>query len=252
MNELDHLLEIIDVPPTDAAADVARGERGLRRRRRTQVGAVAASVAAVTAVGFALHGASGSPDAAGFAGQAGSSSPNGVPSTPAAPHQLQHGRKLSAIERRLNRLMDSGGHQALLRDYHDVLAEHLDPTGDHLRLAQNEQGGSGVIGTKLDWNGGGMLEIVLGKSWGAAGGLLPPRGRPHDPDDVRGSAGPGEYPGRRPGRLGRAPGRDRGDPDRKHVVRQQRHVHRRASASAEHQLLAAAADPRLTLPSYLR
>ena len=50
-----------------------------------------------------------------------------------------------------------------------MLAEHLGPTGGHLRLAQNEQGGYGTYGTKLDWNHGGMLEIVVSHSWGGAG-----------------------------------------------------------------------------------
>jgi hypothetical protein len=32
-------------------------------------------------------------------------------------------------------------------------------------LAQNEQGGTGVFGTKLDWDGGGMLMISVSTSW---------------------------------------------------------------------------------------
>ena len=161
MSELDDLLDIIAVPPTDAAADAARGERRLRRRRRTQVGAVAVSVAAVTVVGFALHGSSGTPGAAGFA-DGGSTSPSAHGRAHDHAHQVrQHEAKMQV---RLRRESSTD----VLRTYHDVLAEHLDPTGDHLRLAQNEQGGGGTYGTKLDWNDGGMLEIVVSHSWGGA------------------------------------------------------------------------------------
>jgi hypothetical protein len=161
MSDLDDLLEIIAVPPTDAAADAARGERTLRRRRRTQVGAVVASVAAVAAVGFAVHDSSGSPGAAGFAdGTAASSSAHGK----ADHHAHRASQHVAKTEARLQ----SESSTDVLRTYHDVLAEHLDASGDHLRLAQNEQGGSGTFGTKLDWNGGGMLEIVVSRSWGGA------------------------------------------------------------------------------------
>ena len=65
--------------------------------------------------------------------------------------------------------MSSDSTLAMLQTYHDVLAEHLDPTGTELRLAQNQQGGGGTFGTKLDWRNGGMLEITVGRSWGAGG-----------------------------------------------------------------------------------
>ncbi len=161
MSDLDDLLEIIAVPPTDAAADAARGERTLRRRRRAQVGAVVASVAAVAAVGFAVHDSSGSPGAAGFA--------DGTAASPSAHGKADHhAHRASQHVAKTEARLQSESSTDVLRTYHDVLAEHLDPGGDHLRLAQNEQGGSGTFGTKLDWNGGGMLEIVVSRSWGGA------------------------------------------------------------------------------------
>jgi hypothetical protein len=251
MNELDHLLEIIAVPPTDVAADAARGERRLRRRRRTQVGAVAASVVAVAAVGFALHGSSGSPGAAGFAG-GGSASPPVTEPSHSRTHDGGLDRALAARQQaKREARLNSESATDTIQTYHDVLAEHLDPTGDQLRLAQNEQGGTGVLGTKLDWSGGGMLEIVVGRSWGAAGGfyLL-----------ENAHMAPTTYAGR-PARVSTT-----GDD----LVVSVEHpdgtvVTLIASTSfgnngtstptlglTRHQLLGAAADPRLELPSYLR
>jgi len=161
MNELDDLLDIIPVPPTDAAADVARVARSLRRRRRTQVSAVVVGVATLAVVGAALQGSPGSPGAAGYVGGGGGST-----ESPAPHHRLQAARRHVAQMEARARLAEA---RVPLKTYRDVLAEHLDPAGTHLHLAQNEQGGAGAYGTKLDWNHGGMLEIVVGRSWGAAG-----------------------------------------------------------------------------------
>ena len=49
-----------------------------------------------------------------------------------------------------------------------MLAEHLDATGGRLRPAQNEQGGAGTYGTKIDWDHGGMLQIVVSRAWNGA------------------------------------------------------------------------------------
>ena len=248
MSELDDLLEIIAVPPTRRGGRRrARRAARLRRRRRTQVGAVAVSVAAVAAAGFALHGSSGSPGAA----------------------RVRRRRRCPA--RRHTAAPTSHAHQAHAARREDggaAAARVVDrrPSGptttcspststrpaDHLRLAQNEQGGGGIYGTKLDWNDGGMLEIVVSHSWGGAWHfyLLEDAGMP--PTTYDGHAARVSTKRRRPGRLGGARGRDRGDPDRQHVVRQQRHVDARPSASPSTELLAAAADPRLRLPPYLR
>jgi hypothetical protein len=160
MNEIHDLLERIDIPPVDVAADIARGERGLRRRRRWQLSGLAASAAAVAVlVGVAPsgHGQARSPlpDVADNGGGTALPSPdsNGIPS---ARHYVEN----------LDRIQQTIDH------YRDVLAEHLDATGHDLGRADSRQlgsfhGGPTVdhLGTKLDWRGGGMLQISVSTSW---------------------------------------------------------------------------------------
>jgi hypothetical protein len=187
MNEIDDLLERIETPPTDVSSDVSRGERALQRRRRYQVSGAVASVVVAAATVAALQGAGGPGSAdAGFAGQPGAPSPT---SSRQAKLQLakdqqardevaasksanaQSGRthhQLAEVKQRMRQLRSQlGGStaQKTLQTYHDVLAAHLDPAGNKLRLAQNEQGGTGHFGTKLDWGGGGMLQISVSTSW---------------------------------------------------------------------------------------
>ena len=176
MTEIDDLLEMIETPRPDPAADVMRGERSLRRRRRMQVSAAAVSVAAVAALGVVVQGSSGSPGAhGGFAGRG--SIPTGhsasaIPTPPSADqHQRisqHHAKKALTAEQRMRQLMqmDSGpATTATLQGYRNVLAEHLDPGGSRLQLAQNVGGGTGHLGTKLDWDHGGMLQISVSTSW---------------------------------------------------------------------------------------
>jgi hypothetical protein len=169
MNEIDDLLDRLEIPPVDVADDVARGERALHRRRWWQAGAASLAVVAVTGAGVALSGGGGTPQA-GFSAQ-----PSQTAGTHAAHlqtaerHAKQQQRKALARLKRQTRLLqqqlrDQAGYD-VLRGYRDVLADHLDPTGQLLRFVQNEQGGSGTFGTKLDWNHGGMLEISVSTSW---------------------------------------------------------------------------------------
>ena len=135
---------------------------------------------------------------------------------------------------------------------YDELAPQEKPhVGDLLRLAQNEQGGSGSYGTKLDWKGGGMLEIVVGRSWGAAGGFYLLENAHLTPTTYDGQ----------PARVS-----TKGDDVVVSVQHQDGTVvtliastsfgNNGTSTSSlgltQHQLLAAAADPRLKLPPYLR
>jgi hypothetical protein len=179
MNEIDDLLERIDVPQADVDDDVARGERAVRRRHRWQAAAAAVSVAVLAGGGAVVAGHGGQSRAAGFSGRLGSDT-SATPSQHAHSHAHSHAQRRAARKqrqlkqqvRRLHHSLAFGlSHTATLREYRDILAEHLDPTGAKLRFAQNEQGGSGTLGTKLDWNHGGMLEIVVGPSWGAAAGF---------------------------------------------------------------------------------
>jgi hypothetical protein len=170
MNEIHDLLERVTPPVVDPQEDVARGARALRRRRGWQISAAALSVIAVVGAGIAVQEPSGTAGAgeSGFADQPGASTSarHHPKATHTADHTAHHKRltaqaRTKEIQRQLGNLRT----EATLQTYHDVLAEHLDPTGDKLRLAQNEQGGTGVFGTKLDWDGGGMLMISVSTSW---------------------------------------------------------------------------------------
>jgi hypothetical protein len=174
MTEIDDLLERIQPPPADVADDVARGEQALRRRRWQVVVVAAGSVALlVVGVGFAGHSGSGSAGPE-FSGQP--STATSASDRPDAP-RTHHPRvgpppaRLRHLRNHLRQQMGTGFSEATLTTYRNVLAEHLDPSGTELRLAQNEQGGGGSFGTKLDWRSGGMLEIVAGPTFATAGGF---------------------------------------------------------------------------------
>ncbi len=171
MTEIHELLDRIDTPPADVAADVARGERALRRRRWWQLTAAALSVVVVAGVGVAVtrsHGAPGTKP--GFSGQSGTSAGPASPSARAR-HDSKAHRRYLADQRAKRRALEAMPGLSVIGDYRDVLAEHLDPRGDLLSPPSNEQGGPQALGSKLDWNHGGMLEIVVGKRWDAAAGF---------------------------------------------------------------------------------
>jgi hypothetical protein len=176
MNEIDDLLQRIEVPPYDAADDVARGQRALRRRHRWEVGGAALCVMALAGAGVAISNLDHSSDNAGFTDQPGQRATTHQPSRD--PHATTHqpSRDPHATKHE-NQPEPEPGMQVLdipsmadLRPYRAVLDEHLDPRGDLLGPVFNVQGGSGAIGTKLDWNHGGMLELVIGPGWNAAAG----------------------------------------------------------------------------------
>lgn len=244
MNDIDDLLKRIETPSADVADDVARGARALRRRHGWQVTAAAVSVAALAGAGFAWGNHTwGSPDA-GFAGRSGTAAPSGLASHHSAPHESQahHAR------RHLHQQMTGLSGMGALRHYRDVLADHLDPRGDRLAPPSNEQGGGGMLGTKLDWNHGGMLEIVVGRSWAAAGSFYLLDGAGMSPTTYDGH----------PARVSTT-GADtvvsvqHADGTVVTLIASTSFGNNGTSTSStgltQHQLLAAAADPRLTLPS---
>jgi hypothetical protein len=238
MNDFDDLLERIDTPQVDISADVARGERALRRRHGWQVAAATLSVLTLAGAAFAVGNHTSGSREAGFADLSGAAAPSGLTSHHRA-HQSQAHR-----HQQMTGLSGMGA----LRHYRIVLADHLDPHGDRLAPPSNEQGGGGMLGTKLDWNHGGMLEIVVGRSWAAAGSfyLLEDAGM-----------SPTTYDGH-PARVSTA-GADtvvsvqHTDGTVVTLIASTSFGNNGTSTSStgltQHQLLAAAADPRLTLPS---
>lgn len=256
MNEIHELLDRIDAPAVDVDDDVLRGQAALRRRRRLQASGAAASVAALAAVMVAVQAGPGTSGATEPGYADGSSAVTPVaPSTSAKAradrsHVTHSLRSAKQRLREIQRQLTDPASQAQLQTYHDVLAEHLDPGGDRLRLADNEQGGSGTFGTKLDWNHGGMLEISVSTSWRTSDwNAYPP--------------GPGQqvtYRGHQARVL--VDGTDlwvavqHDDGEVVMLVASTSFGNNGTSTSAldltTQQLLDAAADPRLTLPSYLR
>ena len=58
----------------------------------------------------------------------------------------------------------------LLKDYRDVIAEHIDPDGTHLQKKPDNLQSGGGLGTKLGWTvpgeeGLGMVEVFVGDGW---------------------------------------------------------------------------------------
>lgn len=255
MTEIHELLDRIQTPTADVADDVARGEQALRRRRRRWQVVVAAGSVALLVVGIGLAGHSGS----GSAGPGFSGKPSTAASASDKPHppRTHHPRvgpppaRIRHLKNHLRQQMGSGFSEATLTSYRNVLAEHLDPSGTELRLAQNEQGGGGSFGTKLDWRGGGMIEIVVGPTFGTAGGFY---------DLVGAGMVDREY-------AGQSAQVSTVGPDLVVSVRHDNGTVVTLIASTEFgnngtstpslaltrgQLLEAAADPRLRLPPYLR
>jgi hypothetical protein len=241
MNEIDDLLKRIETPSADVADDVARGTQALRRRHGWQVAAAALSVLTLAGAAFAVGNHTSGSREAGLAGRSGAATASALPAQHTAhPKKQAHGHR----HEQMTGLSGMGA----LRHYRAVLADHLDPHGDRLAPPSNEQGGGGMLGTKLDWNHGGMLEIVVGRSWAAAGGfyLLEDAGM-----------SPTTYDGH-PARVSTT-GDDtvvsvqHADGTVVTLIASTSFGNNGTSTSdtglTQHQLLAAAADPRLTLPS---
>lgn len=149
-DRLRDLAAAVPPPTTPVEQDVERGRRRLRRTRWLVSGGAAAGVA-VVALGVGL---------------AGTLADDGPSTSPAPATQKASDKPNPKPKRKVDRRDGA----ELLRDYRDVLADHLDPTGTHLqKKPDNLQSGDG-LGTKLGWtipgqDGLGMVEIFVGKSW---------------------------------------------------------------------------------------
>ncbi|WP_205471552.1 hypothetical protein [Nocardioides sp. SYSU D00038] len=170
------------LPPTAPADDVRRG-RGRLRRQRLLVGVGAATTVGVVALGSALLGGgdqdTSTPPVAGGSEVA--------DPTPVEPPEPQDGERVLPTVRgdevaagaAADPLGEPTDHTATLRRYHRVLAERLDPRGEHLEPwsadTANQQGsGAGdlmtSLGSKFGWRnpgeeGLGMLQVNVSAGW---------------------------------------------------------------------------------------
>ena len=153
----------VSLPSTSVREHLTRGRRRVRRRRLATAGAAVATVVAV-AVGAALVGPSdrdGAPVASSEPDRAvdptAPPSPTGSPTPSVSPS--------ASITP-----SDTRPDEELLQAYRDVIAEYVDPTGQHLqRVPDNQQSGGG-LGTKLGWSnageeGLGVIEVFVSDSW---------------------------------------------------------------------------------------
>ena len=161
MNDIDQRLQElgakIPTPDVPVADDLARGRRRLGVHRLVVTGGTVVAVA-VIAAGVALAGEVF--DDGPSAGPA--STPSSAPS-PTAPASPKASEPTAAPESQL-----TGGE--LLKQYRDVVAEHIDPDGTHLQKKPDNLQSGGGLGTKLGWTvpgqeGLGMVEIFVGNGW---------------------------------------------------------------------------------------
>lgn len=154
--QLQRLAASVNPPATTPEADLARGLARLRHRNLGAAGAALATAAVIGTSVVLLSGGSGHPaPGTDFAG--GPSSPGvGRPTSSAG----------SDPKDDANLPTDSRREAQVLRSYRDVLREDLDPAGTRIQTGPitNRQTAADALGTKLDWNGGGMLQVVVGSS----------------------------------------------------------------------------------------
>ncbi|HET9420250.1 MAG TPA: hypothetical protein VFO49_03865 [Nocardioides sp.] len=160
MNDIDRRLHqlgaTIRTPHVPLEDDLARGHRRLGLHRWLVTGGTVAGVT-VIALGVALagdvldDGPSSAPPASAPSSAPAPDVPSPKPSEPPAPEDQRTGAEL-------------------LRDYRDVIAEHIDPDGSHLQKKPDNLQSGGGLGTKLGWSvpgqdGLGMVEVFVGNGW---------------------------------------------------------------------------------------
>lgn len=164
-DRLQRLAGSVELPHTTPEDDLARGR--LRRRRRAWgiAGTVAATAVVITVGSLLAPGGTGSGSTLG--GVSTSTSAPVVPEQDAASAVPRPTGQVSEYQRigRRHAFFDERA-VVILGGYRDVLREHLDPAGTRIQTGPitNQQAGSDSIGTKLGWNGGGMLEIAVGRT----------------------------------------------------------------------------------------
>lgn len=181
MNDLDQRLHELGTqitPPEVALADdLARGRTRLRRHRML---AGAGAVAAVAVIGLASalgpELVTADDKEPGFGGGEGTPLP-GPETTPPVKQGEREIPRIPQAEGSIPAPLDSGSFadNETLRLYNQVLAERLDPSGEHLdRDVSNMQGGGSSIGAKFGWTnpgeaGLGVIAISVNDGWQATG-----------------------------------------------------------------------------------
>jgi hypothetical protein len=168
---LQRLAESVALPVTTPEDDLARGKA---RRRRRSLGAAGAAVTTAAVIGTSAvllsgggHSGAGPDFAGGPSGRADTEA--SAQSRAAAEDAVRHEAQAHQQVRKQTgkgAIVQLSMHTEALDGYRDILREDLDPAGTHLQSGPitNEQTGDESLGTKLTWNGGGMLEIAVGRS----------------------------------------------------------------------------------------
>ncbi|MXG92101.1 hypothetical protein [Nocardioides flavescens] len=165
------------LPPSEIDRLARLGRRRMRRTRAATTLAVSGLAASAVAIGVsAAPGDRGSsPDDASYASDpaATTAAPTAGPSSgPTSGPTSGSSATGSCASGPVEGRGPLGGHGATLRTYRDLLAAHLDPTGQHLAAAvSNVQSGSdrcglNSLGTKLGWSsptgpGLGMVQVEV-------------------------------------------------------------------------------------------
>lgn len=172
---LHQLADSIVPPPHDARSDLQRGRR-LQRRNRTAIAVGAVAVVGAVTVGAAMLPRSG-PTALDPS--------NGGPTAggPTASTGIRNLESDEAPDAKMtrgsfpNRFGAPPGARAALREYNNVLAEHLDPSRQHLEqydgvgfTGGSDEAGPNEVGAKFSWtttgqNGEGMLHVAVSRTW---------------------------------------------------------------------------------------
>ena len=150
---LQRLATSVELPATTPADDLARGRARRRRRDLAVAGAALTTTAVIGTTAVLLSGSASGPGAGpGFAGASPHTSATSKVKAPDAPQKVQ-GSGSEPVE-------------LVLARYRDILREHLDPAGTRIQTGPitNQQSAGDALGTKLDWNGGGMLQVAVGLS----------------------------------------------------------------------------------------
>lgn len=178
-DRLHQLASRVPPPVVPVRDDLTRGRR---RRRRVQLAVVGGAALAVAVVGVAstvVPDLVSADPAPGFSGSTGAPSPSAAASTsPGTAEPVERDIEPSRapgffeLHGGAGGMAEITGNEALQR-YRRVLADHLDPTGEHLdpSVTNMQSGGSTSLGTKLGWSndgesGLGMVQVSVNAGWG--------------------------------------------------------------------------------------